>query len=243
MQENSRAVLELPDDILVAVIGHLGEVRQLMRMRSVSSTVKNLIDQNPILWRNARFDGVSFAPKVCLDSPHQLFLRHSDGRSIYEKASSAGNPYARLVERIIFQKQSLYSITVPESLSAALIENRRKIVNFAQGFELPMDGNGMWIGVHSAACLEQAADSTGSSQPHNIIRVDGECTVCIPTGSVIGLVHVEEVVNPEGQDGSAWIISQSIQLRKPIQCAGFDGIWKMSEYLSEVILRGAQASS
>jgi len=57
MQENSRAVLELPDDILVAVIGHLGEVRQLMRMRSVSSTVKNLIDQNPILWRNARFDG------------------------------------------------------------------------------------------------------------------------------------------------------------------------------------------
>ncbi|KAJ8901659.1 hypothetical protein NDN08_003865 [Rhodosorus marinus] len=94
-------------------------------MRSVSSTVKNLIDQNPILWRNARFDGVSFTPKVCLDSPQHLSLKHSDRRSICEKASSAGNAYARLVERIIFQKQSLYSLTAPESLSVALIENRR----------------------------------------------------------------------------------------------------------------------
>jgi len=86
--------------------------------------------------------------------------------------------------------------------------------------------------------------------------VDGECTVCILSGSLIGLVHVEEVVNPEAEDGSAWVINQSMRLRKPIQCAApkmaqkpskmtlkmtpilphFDGIWKMSEYLSEVIL-------
>mmetsp|Transcript_19233 Transcript_19233/g.27871 ORF Transcript_19233/g.27871 Transcript_19233/m.27871 type:complete len:115 (+) Transcript_19233:217-561(+) len=71
--------------------------------------------------------GVSFTPKVCLDSPQHLSLRHSEGKSISEKGSSAGNAYARLVERSVFQRPLFYSITIPESLSVALIENRRKV--------------------------------------------------------------------------------------------------------------------
>lgn len=123
-----------------------------------------------------------------------------------------------------------------------------QVVLFSHGLDLPIDGSGVWIGVHAARCLGGSRDeedpfrySIGGILPMEYLQ--GECMTSLPSGAIVGLIHVEDVFDDEDDEGYAWVVNQSVELSRPIRCAGFTGLWKMSDYLSELVLRGAQATS
>jgi len=73
--------------------------------------------------------------------------------------------------------------------------------------------------------------------------LSGECVMCFSLGAIVGLIHVDEVLDSKEEGGCAWVVNHSIELHRPIQCAGFTGLWRMSDYLSELVLRGALSNA
>lgn len=56
----------------------------------------------------------------------------------------------------------------------------------------------------------------------------------LPRGAVVGLVRVGEAQRVE--DDWVWRVDRAVWLKKPIRCAGFVGLWRVSSVLTDILV-------
>lgn len=107
---------------------------------------------------------------------------------------------------------------------------------------------GCWVAIHAARRPNAAAAEHFPLNAYEISK--------LPRGAVVGMVHVAGakrlsanysamnigsdeggVMNSTGGGNWTWCIDRAVSLQKPIRCAGFLGLWTLSQYLTEVLVR------
>lgn len=235
-------VPSLPDEVLVSIFRFVPTAEALARLRTVCVQWCQVIDGTSSVWRGASFRGAAFSRRVQLHAPsRQLQLGPVPGTKAVSIAARSGNEWAQFLYNTLFGFQVLHAITVPQPLASLFVDGRIARAERAfppyscqqAGMRRTSD---IWIAVHAAR------DGT-TVLPLPLVDV-AACRVEIgddwPRGAVVGVIHVTHAVRIPGEytarDRWMWYIDRAVSLKKPLRCAGFLGVWPVSNVLTDLLI-------
>lgn len=134
-------------------------------------------------------------------------------------AARSGNQWAAFVKAFLFDRRVLRAVTTAQPLASMLVAGKTELHSQSHPPWTPDSAGcgGAWLAVHA------------SRSP---------TTSALPSGAVVGIVHVRQAVMKRGQ--WIWSIDRAVSLKKPIRCAGFVGLWPVSSVLTEILVNAMQ---
>lgn len=191
------------------------------------------------------------------DAPLKLAPR--PGQKAVTTAARSGNEWARFLKKIVFDRETLRAVTIPQPVASLLVSGDRPLD--ARPFppwhgELP-DTDGTWVAIHAARRASHPVPNShqnhvnndpplpanGSVQGMSARAVSGGIDLAkLPFGAMVGMIHVRDAFQTTGPDNPTsapkwiWKIDRAVRLKKPIRCAGFVGMWSISGFLTDLIV-------
>lgn len=149
-----------------------------------------------------------------------LELGRRVGRKAVSIAARAGNEWASFVKLALFDGHCLRAVTKGQPIASRLVGGDLSVLKssfppWPLGARAELGPLGRWVGVHAA-------------------RSD-MCDPDLPKGAVVGIVHVRHAVRV-ANDAWVWTIDRAVQLKRPIRCAGFVGLWSFSPFLTDLLV-------
>jgi F-box-like len=158
----------------------------------------------------------------------RLALGPRPGYSQLCRAAAAGNEWAAFLRETLFEQCKLRALTLSAELATALV--------CGGVAALRPPANVLCTSSVSAACLTFMAD--GRSAPQAAPCAPGWIAVHAARargrgGALLGIVFVQK----RSESDMKWRVTRAVSLERPIWCAGYVGLWTMTDYLTELLIR------
>jgi hypothetical protein len=150
------------------------------------------------------------------------------GYSLVCRAAAAGNEWAAFLRDTLFDRLVLRAVTLTADLAAALVGGEVAALRPPASIS--------YVTSLTPARVTTLADTRNARHPAppapgwmavHAARVRGR------SGALMGIVYVRK----RRDSDLKWRVTRAVSLDRPISCAGYIGLWTMSDCLTEILIR------